>query len=214
VPTMTELTAQPRTTISKKENERLRTSGMVPAVMYGKKQDATAIAIDAKAFLKAWKEAGESTILTIKGLGADKDVLIHEVTVDTVKEVPLHVDLYVVDSATEVEVEVPLVFEGIAPAEKELGGTLMKVLHGLSVSALPKHLPHEIVIDISGLVDFDSQIHASDVTLPPHVTLVTEPEEVIALVAAAREEEEELSEAPDMSAIEVEQKGKKPEEEE
>lgn len=212
---MTELTALPRTSISKKENTRLRTEGKIPAVMYGKKHEATHVAIDTKEFLKAWKEAGESTILTVKGLGADKDVLIHEVTLDVVREVPLHVDLYVVDSATEVEVEVPLVFEGEAPAESVLGGTLMRVLHELTISALPKHLPHEITVDISVLKDFDSQIHAGSIALPANVTLVNDPEEVVALVAEAREEEEETpSEAPDMEAIEVEQKGKKEEEEE
>ncbi len=211
---MTELTAHPRTTISKKENARLRAEGKIPAVLYGKKHAATHVAFDAKEFAKAWKDAGESTILTVKGLDKDTDVLIQDVAIDMVREEPLHVDLYVVDSATEVEVEVPLVFEGISPAEKELGGTLMKVMHELTISALPKHLPHEIVVDISGLKDFDSQVLAGEVVLPPHVTLVNEPDEVVALVSEVHEEEEEVSvEAPDMASIEVAQKGKKEEEE-
>ena len=105
--------------------------------------------------------------------------------------------------------KVPLEFIGAAPAEKELGGTFITVLHELEIEAMPRDLPHNLTADISGLTDFNTQLHAKDITLPEGVELMTDSDEVIALVEEAKEEviEEEVT-APDMEAIEVEQKGK------
>ena len=187
---MTELNAQPREKISKSENKRLRGEGCIPAVMYGKKEEALPIALNSKEFSKAWREAGESTVLTIKGLGDEKSALIYDVETDPVYGEPLHVDLYVVDRTQKVEVAVPLTFEGTAPAEKELGGTLIKVMHELEIEALPKDLPHEIVVDVTPIKDFEAQILARDIVLPQGVSLVTGEEEVVALAQEAREEVE------------------------
>lgn len=205
---MTTLEVQKRDA-TKKARSTLRKQEMVPAVVYGKKEKSTPIAVSLKEFTLAWKEAGESTVLTLKGLEGDKDVLIQEVSVDPIYGEPVHIDFYAIEADKLVVVSVPLVFEGVAPAEKELGGNLTKVMHDIEVEALPKNLPHDIVVDISGLKTFEDQIHASQIVLPAGVSLACEPEEVVALVAEAVEEsEEEPTEAPDMSAIEVEKKGK------
>ena len=74
---------------------------------------------------------------------------------------------------------------------------------------MPKDLPHNIEVDISSLVDFNSQIHAGDIKLPAGVVLKTDAEDVVALVAEAKEEVEEAPTEIDMSAIEVtDKKGK------
>lgn len=206
---MTEITAKPRQAVSKKDNKALRAEGQMPAVMYGKKQEATPIALDVREFQKAYAEAGESTVVTLKGLGTDTDVLIHEVDIDPVLGHPRHVDLYVVDNTVAVEVSVPIEFVGEAPAERQLGGTLIKVLHELEVEALPKDLPHEVTVDISSLKTFADQIHVSDVVMPAGVTCKTDLEEVVALVQEAVEEDlSAAAEGPDMEAIAVEEKGK------
>ena len=94
-----------------------------------------------------------------------------------------------------------------------MGGTLVKVLHEVEIEAMAKDLPHNIEVDISTLVDFDSKIHAGEIKLPSGVTLKTDAEEVVALVAEAKEEEVEAPSEIDMSAIEVtDKKGKKDEE--
>ena len=209
---MTELHATKRDTVSKGENKRLRAAGKIPAVVYGKKEDSQTIALDAKDFMHVWHEAGESTVLTLKGLDGDKDVLIQTVDTDPVYGQPLHADLYAVDRTTKVEVAVPITFDGVSPAEKELGGVLIKVHHELTISALPKDLPHEIVADISGIKDFETQLHAKDIALPSGVELAMDPDEVIALAQVAKEEEDVDAAAPDMEAIEVEKKGKAEEE--
>jgi large subunit ribosomal protein L25 len=88
------------------------------------------------------------------------------------------------------------------------GGVLVKVMHEISIEAMPKDLPSEIKVDISSLVDYESQIKASDLILPAGVELKIEADEVIALVQEPKEEVIEESAPIDLSSIEVEKKGK------
>lgn len=190
-----------------------RSQGKIPAVFYGAKQSSTPINLDNIQFKKIWKEAGESSIVTLKTANGDLGAIIHDVQFDPVKDEPTHVDFYVVDMDKEIEVEVELEFVGVSPAVKDLGGVLVKVLHNLLIEALPKNLPHSLTVDISTLAEFDSHIVAKGVSLPSGVKLKTKEEEIVALVAAPREEkEEEVPTAIDMEAIEVEKRGKTEEE--
>ncbi len=193
--------------------DEMRASGIIPAVFYGRKEPSTSISVPKVDFLKAWKEAGESSVITLKGVGEDHEALIHDVYVDPVTGVVKHVDFYILEKGKKVQVHVPLEFVGVAPAVKELGGVLVKVLHEVEIEALPKDLPHELTVDISTLATFDSQVLANEIKLPAGVTLITEAEEVIALTAAPKEEKEEEATPVDLSAIEIsEKKGKKEEE--
>jgi large subunit ribosomal protein L25 len=132
------------------------------------------------------------------------------VQVDPIKGFPIHVDFLAVDMNKPVEVAIPLEFVGLAKAEKDGLGTLVKVLHEIEIEALPKDLPHNIEVDVTIIATLEDLIHVKDIKLPKGVTLLTDGEEVVALVAAAKEEKEEV--VVDLSAIEVEKKGKKEEE--
>ena len=200
------LSAQKRET--KTKARKLLKDGLVPAVVYGKKEESTPISVAQGDFEKVLKEAGESTIVSLTGVGDDKDVLIHDIDSDPVSGAIRHVDFYAVEKDKKVQVDVQLVFKGIPPAEKELGGTLVKVMHELEIEALPRDLPNEIVVDVTSLTDFEARITAGQIALPSGVDLVTSAEETIALVAEVKEEEDTPVEA-DLSEIEVEEKGKK-----
>lgn len=191
----------------------VRKAGMIPAVFYGKKEASTPISISKIDFMKVWKEAGESTVVTLETPDGSKESLIHEVDIDPISGTPRHADFYVFEKGHKVEVELPIEFDGISPAVKDLGGTLVKVLHALKVEALPKDLPHNITIDISGLANFGDQILAQNISLPKGVELKANPEEVVATVSAPREEKEEEAAPVDLSSIEVEKKGKEEAEE-
>jgi large subunit ribosomal protein L25 len=193
---------------TKDKPESIRQSGKIPAVFYGKKAPSTPISISATEFEKIWKEGGESAVITLDTPAGAVESLIHEVDFDPVTGRPRHADFYVFEKGHKVEVEVPIEFEGVSPAVKDLGGTLVKVLHALPIEAQPQHLPHAISVDVSSLVTFESQILAQDINLPKGVELKTNPEEVVALVSAPHEEKEEESAPIDLSAIEVEKKGK------
>lgn len=186
-------------------------SDFMPAVYYGFKETSTPITISKSAFKKVLREAGESSVVILSGDGKKIEALIHEIDFDPIKGEPRHADFYVVEAGKKVEVSVPLHFEGVSPAVKNLGGILVKVLHEIKIEAFPKDLPHSITVNIETLVDFDSQIHVKDITLPKGVASLEESEEVVALVSAPKEEKEEEAAPIDLSAIEVEKKGKKEE---
>ena len=184
----------------------LRRAGSIPAVVYGAHHESTSILISAAAFGKVLREAGEATIVSLEGLGESLPTLIHEVDLDPLTNMPRHVDFYAVTKGEKVEVAIPLVFVGVSAAV-EAGANLVKVMHELEVEADPMNLPHTIEVDLSVLVVLDDQIRAKDLALPAGVELVTEPEEVVALVQEVIEEKEEAAPA-DIASIEVEKKGK------
>ena len=189
----------------------MRKEGFIPAVYYGHKQKATSCVFHMNEFKKIWKSAGESTVISLEMPKGKLNALIYEVQMDPVRGEPIHADFYVIEKGQEVHVSVPIEFIGIAPAVKDLGANLIKVLHELEIKAQPENLPHNISVDLSSLVALDSKIAAKDVPLPKGVTLVTNPGEIIAAVAEAKEE---VIEEPviDLASIEVEKKGKKEEE--
>jgi len=193
-----------------KKLAKMRSEDRVPAVVYGKKQEATPISLSRTELEKLFREGESTSIITLSGLGEDIDVLIHDSAFDPIKGGVMHVDFYAIERGKELTTEVPLEFEGEAPAVK-LGGSLTKVIHELEVTCLPSALPTHLTVNVSSLVDFDSQIHVSDIVLPEGVTTEVDPKEVVALVSEVKEEEES-SESVDMDAIEVEEKGKKEEE--
>ncbi len=191
----------------KESLDTLRKSGKMPAVFYGPKDPSTPIKIVAVDFKKAWKTAGESTVVSLEGTGIDADVLIHDVDLDPVTDAPIHADFYAIEKGKKIAVDVPLEFVGVSSAVKDLGAVLIKVLHDVEIEALPKDLPHKLEVDISTLVNFDSVITAKEIKLPEGVTLKVKPEEVIASVYEPKEEVVEAAPV-DLSAIEVEKKGK------
>jgi large subunit ribosomal protein L25 len=195
--------------------DAVRASGKVPGVFYGPKEASTPIVFDRLAFDKVLKEAGESTVVTLHGIGEDKDTLIHQVDFHPVTGDPMHVDFYVMEKGKKVRTHVPLEFAGEAeaPAVKSLGGTLMKIIHEIEIEAMPKDLPHGITVDVSGLDTFESHIAIKDLKLPAGVEVLMDAEETIVAIGKPREEVEEPVATIDMESIGMsEERGKKEEE--
>lgn len=190
----------------------LRKSGKIPAVFYGAGKKSTSVSISNIEFKKVWREAGESSAVKISMPEGDIDSLIHEVQVDPVTDDPIHVDFLAIDMKKKIRVKVPLVFEGVSNAVKSGIGNLVKVLHEIEVEALPADLPHNLSVDISKLETLENNIFVSDIKLPAGVLVITNSGDVVASIVAQVEEKEEVAPAVDLSAIEVEKKGKKEEE--
>ena len=182
-------TLQVRKREGKKTLKELRGGSEMPAVFYGPKEESVSIAIEIDTFKRLWKNAGESTMIALKGDGIEKEVLIHDVDIHPVTGEPRHADFYVVEKGKKVTVKVPLEFIGVAGAVKELGGVLLKVLHELEIEVLPKDLPQHIEVNIETLTDFESQILAKDISIPEGALLITHEDEVVVLVNEAKEEE-------------------------
>lgn len=204
IKTMITLNAQKRSKTDKLES--LRSNGMVPAVVYGAGVENTPISVQMSEFKKVYKEAGETTTISLVLDGKTIPVMIHDLQRHPVKDTAQHVDFLAVDLAKTIEAEIPLVFTGVSNAVKA-GGVLVKVMHEVTVSALPANMPHELTVDISKLVTLEDNVYVKDITLPANVTMVSDAGDVIAAVTPATEEKEE---SPiDLSKIEVEKKGKK-----
>lgn len=186
-----ELTVEKRDTNA--NTNELRCKGLLPAVVYGRSEESTPISVDRKVFEKLFREAGESTVITLKGLGSAKEALIHEVAFHPVSGQALHADFYAIEKGQTVTVSVPLEFEGVSSAVKDLGGVLVKVMHELEIECQPKDLPQHIVVDISKLKTLDDQITVKDLKLPLSAKITVEADEVVALVTGAQEETEETT---------------------
>jgi large subunit ribosomal protein L25 len=192
--------------------DELRKSGSIPAVFYGAGKETTPISIGIVEFKKVWRDAGESSAVKVSTDGGDIDVLIHEVQVDPVTDEPVHVDFLAIDMKKKIKVKVPIEFVGVSGAVKSGIANLVKVLHEIEIEALPADLPHNLEADISKLETLDNNVIVSDIKLPAGVVAITEGTEVVASVVAQVEEKEEEAVPVDLSAIEVEKKGKKEEE--
>lgn len=192
---MISLKAKIRKETGRKTN-KLRNSERIPGVVYGHKVENVLLDIDYKEFEKVLKQAGESSLieLTIEGDKEKRPVLVHELQKDYVTDQITHVDFFQASLKEEVEVSVPLVFEGTSVAVKDLGGTLVKNIDELEVKALPQNLPHEIKVSIDGLKTFEDRILAKDIKLPEGVKLKINPDEIIASVARVENVEAELAE--------------------
>jgi len=192
----------------------LRKKGILPGVLYGPKIETRPLEIDLKEFEKIYKEAGESSLISLE---IDKKkflVLIHEVKLDSLTEKPTHVDFYQPSLKEEVTAEVPLVFEGEAEAVKDLGGTLVKNISEVEVKALPQNLPHEIKVNIENLKTFEDSILIKDLIVSKEVKILKEPKEVVVAVSPPEKVEEELEKPIEEKVEEVEKVEEKVEEKE
>lgn len=189
---MVTLSVSPR---GDKTNDDLRAAGVVPGVFYGPKEAATQIAVNALELQKIWKEAGETTIVRLAGVGDEKDALFKDVQFHPVSGQMLHVDFYVIEKGKKVEISVPLHFDGVSPAEKA-GHILVKALHEIEIEVAPAELPHHLVVDVSTLVNVGDHILAKDIKLPPSAELKIDADEIVASVTEVVEEKEEAPAAP------------------
>lgn len=190
---MIKLSAQVRKDFGRKAKSA-RQADKIPAVVYGPGVKNASIVIDYKDFQKTFKQAGESSLveLDIDGEKEKRPVLINEIQKDPVSDKFIHVDFFQASLKEEVEATVALVFFGIAPAEKDLGGTLVKNITEVEVKALPQNLPHEIKVSIDGLKTFGDHILIKDLILPENVKVLKKPDEIVASVAEQQKIEEEL----------------------
>lgn len=190
--------------------KKTKKDGFLPAVYYGAHAKSTPIFVDSIEFGKVLKKAGESTAIILVTEHGNENVMIQEVQLDPVKNIPSHVDFYVIEKGQKVHVKTPIVFTGESLAVKN-GGVLVKVLHELSIEGDPTAIPHEITVDISTLTSGDSIITAKDIPLPTGVTLYHLSEDEVIASIASQKEETDAPTTVDLSAIEVEKKGKKEE---
>jgi large subunit ribosomal protein L25 len=181
------------------ESRRLRTEGLLPAVVYGLGMESTSVYIDAREFTNALKtEAGSNVILNIELGEKDKlTALARQIQRHPYKDQFVHVDLIKVDLTQTVEAEVQINYLGIPIGVKEEGGLVQTINNTLRIIALPTSIPTSLDIDIAHL-NVGENVIDSDIELPEGVTLANEGDDsvmvIVTLPRAALEEEDILGE--------------------
>lgn len=184
------LQSKERQEVGKKLN-RYRKNGLIPAVVYGNKIEPRSLWLNYLEFQKAYRKAGESTIIEL-GVGEKfkTSVLINGVQTDPVSGKFSHIDFFQISMDQKLEAEVPLEFTGESEAVKNLGGVLVRSLDAVPVSCLPADLPSKIIVDIAALKTFADVIKVSDLGISDKVKILLEKETVVANVAPPRSEAE------------------------
>jgi large subunit ribosomal protein L25 len=194
----TELNAARREVLGKKVR-RLRRQGLTPANIFGRALDSLAVQVSSDELRHMLHSAGRNEIVYLR-LDSDepRPTFVRDIQRHPISDVILHVDFLQISLKEKVKLEVQLHLVGLPPAVDKYGGILVHGLDRVTVEALPAEVPSVIEVDVSGLEEIDQALHVSDLRVPEGVTILTDPEQVVAKVsppAVVREEEEEKAEA-------------------
>ena len=177
--------------ITGKTSHKLAADGLVPAVLYGPKIETRSLSVDKREFDRLMQTAtvGATLVeLTVEGDDKSLDVIIKEVKRDELKGFVRHIDFWAVDMKQAMQTSVAITFVGSSEGERA-GGTLMHSLREVRIEANPKDLPEHIEADISALNIGDS-LTIADLVAPKGVTILEDPDAVLASVVAPMAEEE------------------------
>ena len=202
---------------TRKRLKHIRAEGYVPGVLYGRQTENTPIQIESKTLHKVLSMAGGNVLIGLQvGDNDPVPTLAREVQRDIIRHNIIHIDFLQVVMTERITADIPLVFVGEAPATKELGGILVHGMDAVEVECLPADLPASIEVDVSSLVNFNDSLTVSLLQVPSAVTILSDPETMMARIEAPRivEEEEEIVEEEEEVLAEPEVVGKKVEEEE
>ncbi len=195
--TKVELKVSPREVLGKKV-KALRREGVIPANVYGHALESVAIQISKDDLVHLLHSAGRNEIVYLHLDGEEaRPTFLRQIQRNPVTDAILHVDFYQISLKEKVRMEVRLALVGTAPAEQKYGGTLLHSLDRIAVEGLPTEIPSVIEVDVSGLDEIDAAIHVRGLSVPDEITVLSDPEQVVAKVAppqVEKEPEEEVEE--------------------
>lgn len=195
----------PRAILGKKVKQ-LRRAGIVPVHLYGPDVKPRPLQCEQRELLRALTTSGGTTpiVVAVQGERGEQLTFAREIQWHTLKGNILHVDFLAVKATERVSAQVPINLIGESQGAKEAGGATIQQLYELTVEALPLEIPGEVDVDLEQLTDPDGVIRAGDITLPPNVEMLTDPEDVVVRIEVTRAAEEEVEEAEAEAAEEGE----------
>jgi large subunit ribosomal protein L25 len=183
------VSANRRPESGKNANRRLRSAGQIPGILYGARKEAVPVAVSPKEIGTILRSAtGENTLFDLDLEGSRRKVLIKDFQLEPVKGHLLHADFYEVALDKKLEVSVHVELHGVPVGVKVQGGILDFVTRELDIECLPTDIPEKIEVDVSGL-ELGKHLRVSDLQLPEKLTILTDPDVVIAHVVVPRAEE-------------------------
>ena len=200
------LTAENRNVLGKR-NRFLRRQGVTPAHVFGHGIESLALQCDTTELRSIIAHAGETRLinLNIKGDNQPRNVFIREIQRDVISRQLLHVDFYQVKMGEKVEVEVPIVLVGEAPAMKGKGRMISHGITELSIECLPDKVPPQIEVDISILEEIEQAIQVKDIILDPDITVNIDPEQLVVKITEVMVVEEEVEVVEEEEGVEGEE---------
>ena len=186
-------------TVDGKKVKKLRAEGLIPAVVFGPDTPSKMIQASERAVDKTLRQAGSVLI----NLFVDQETLPRAVLAREIQRHPLtgrlqHVDFYQVRMTEKVKTSIPLQFVGQPPLVESGDVLLNPQISLLEVECLPNDLQDHIVVDVSGLITIHDSILVGDLVLPPGITALNKPDDVVVSLQHVRivEEVAEVVEAP------------------
>ncbi|MFO8013416.1 MAG: 50S ribosomal protein L25 [Phycisphaerae bacterium] len=168
---------------------RLRAEGQIPAVIYGHGQDPVAVQMPAEEFEGALRH--HSRMFDLR-LGRKKEsVLLRDIQHDALGDEVIHADFVRVAMDEAIEIEVPVTLKGKPKVEHAV---LQQTLASLQVECLPSDIPEEILAPV-GHLEMSQSISVADLEMPEGVTVLTDPDTVVATLTPATIEAEPVEEA-------------------
>jgi large subunit ribosomal protein L25 len=177
-----ELAVEERTVFGK-QVKRLRQQGIVPANMYGRHQQSVSLQVNSQALQKLLSSGGAKVILSLKvGNQPPVQALIKQVHHNPCRGEIIHVDFFRVKATDTLKTSVNLHFINEPSAGSLNGGSVLRTMNEVMVECLPADLPPGIQVDLSGLLDVGDVIRVGDLPVGPGVTILTDHNEIVAVV--------------------------------
>lgn len=183
----TELKACIRSSSGKGPARRFRKEGSIPAVFYGRGEEAIHLSVNAAELLKIVRSKKDNVFIKLLIDGEkkmEKLSLIRELQIEPVSRKFYHADFFEVRMDHRITLEVPLHFTGV-PVGVENGGELQHLKRDLKISCLPADLPNFIEIDVTGLEIGDS-IKVQDIRVPEGIAVLDPGDVGVAMVAVVK----------------------------
>jgi large subunit ribosomal protein L25 len=166
------LKAEPRLDVGRSAVRKLRARGLIPAVIYGGRENPQPLQVSARDINAMMSQASGENVLVELEIGGDRQsrtALVQEIQHSPVGGEIRHVDFHAISMDQMIQAEVPLEPMGTAVGVKTFGGLLEQSLRALAIECLPGDLPDRITVDVSQL-NIGDAIHVRDIQLPQGVT--------------------------------------------
>ncbi|MDD5089468.1 MAG: 50S ribosomal protein L25 [Candidatus Wallbacteria bacterium] len=209
------LSCSHREETGKNVNNRLRSSGFIPAIIYGKNLPNVSVKIQKSEYLRFKNQNQNKKIITLEyhdpsGKEIDKAVIIKDFDTDPITKQLTHFDFYEFNVNEPIRYPIPVRFIGQAAGVK-LGGMLQKNYDEIEIECLPKDAINFIEIDVTHL-EFNQSVHIKDLVIGNSVKILAPPEATVATVVPPLEEKAAEPVIEEVKEPEIIKKGKEKDE--
>lgn len=182
------LQAKERGELRKSALKRIRKSGDIPAVIYGKMAESKPVSVSSADLTKTIRQVGRNGVILLDINGEKQDVVITDVQEDMMKREITHVDFLAIDQSSKINANVRLVLTGDAAGVKD-GGVLQQPLYEISITATPANIPQQVEVGISNL-QIGETVTIADINTNGAYLINHDNEEVVASILPPKQEEE------------------------